>query len=139
MGRPGVRKRKGGAFVACSNRMAFRSERAILERRQDVTLRCKHQAWAYLTPGWPLKAIRLQGKLDRNQRVKDLCSIRVVDVRRIKLWEIGLDDVRRQGIDNMTRVEFVKWYCDQNVNVTPCSTVTRIEFEYVDEEGNEGG
>lgn len=69
-----------------------------------------------------------------------LAEVEIVDVRREPLCFIDEDDVRREGVDpskfgrisNPPPDVWVRWFCAEQ-GVTPDTTVTRIEWRYLDE------
>jgi len=101
----------------------------IRERTKDVTRRL---GWANLKAGQRLNACRKCQGLRPGEAIERLALIEVVSVLRLRLDSITQDDVRREGFTNMTASEFVAMFCE-HMKVDPTTTVTRIEFRYVDE------
>lgn len=121
------------------------TEQAVRERRKTVTRRI---GWQTLTPGTRLTLCRkVQGRKRRDGTVEPLerlAEVEVVDVRREPLWDITDDDIAREAVDpalfeerytdtgQPTTGAWVAWFCEQ-MNVMPDTTVTRIEWRYLDE------
>ena len=113
----------------------------ILAREKTVTRRL---GWEFLKPGMLLQAIEKGQGLKKGETVRKLAVIRVVDVRREPLarmttdLDYGFAEVAREGLLGHPRVgfspsAFVQFFCDANRPCEPDWTVTRIEFEYIDE------
>jgi hypothetical protein len=68
--------------------------------------------------------------LKRGEKIERLAKIRVVSVRRERLYDITPDDVIREGFEGRS----VEWFIDmfmREMGVSSSVEVTRIEFEYV--------
>jgi hypothetical protein len=115
----------------------------ILNRTKTVTRRI---GWANLQPGTLLQAIEKGQGLKKGEKVRKLAVIRVVSVRRERLFEIHPVDLAREGFPEMGRQEFIDMFCAShrvgvggywgNQRTRQCGErdeVTRIEFEYVDD------
>ncbi|QRY48645.1 hypothetical protein JVX93_15830 [Mycolicibacterium boenickei] len=61
-----------------------------------------------------------------------IVDVEVVSVRREPLNAITADDVAREGFPHLTPAEFIAFFCDLHKGCRPDSTVTRIEWRYVD-------
>jgi hypothetical protein len=94
---------------------------------KDVTRRL---GWRQLRPGTELTAVRKAMGLKKGERQERIASIRVKSVRRERLDAIDDDDVRREGFPDMTREEFIAFFCKAN-KCKPDRIVARIEFEKV--------
>lgn len=119
--------------------------RQILERQKTVTRRT---GWKTLQPGTLLQAVEKGMGLGKGGKVRRLCVIRVVDVRREPLCRLiddipyGLAEVVKEGFEHHPMVQgsphaFVEFY--RNAHATSDrpgldDEVTRIEFAYVPEE-----
>ncbi len=103
------------------------TEQQFLDDLKDITRRL---GWLDLTPGELLVAVRKSQGLKRGERPICLGVIAVASVRRERLWEITLDDVRREGFPNMTTGGFVEMFC-RHMKCKPSTPVTRIEFRKV--------
>jgi hypothetical protein len=79
--------------------------------------------------------------LKPGEKIDRLCLIRVVGVRREQLrrmtdeLDYGLSETTLEGFPEGHQKhcpsEFVSMFCASHKGVTPDSTITRIEFEYV--------
>lgn len=106
----------------------------IRARTKTVTRRL---GWKTLRPGTLLRAVVKSRGLKPGETVQPLAVIRVVKVTREPLREIARhgDDPALEGYPQMTPEQFVAHFCG-HMKVTPDTEVTRIEFEYVDEEAS---
>jgi len=111
----------------------------ILARTKTVTRRL---GWADLKPSTLLQAVEKSQGLKKGERVRKLCVIRVVSVRREPLSAIscsamlyrknGTIEASREGFPGITGAEFVERFC-RGMRCEPYREVTRIEFEHVQE------
>jgi len=99
---------------------------AIMDRSKTVTRR---MGWLNLRPGEKLHAVIKCMGLKRGEKMQRIAVIRIVSVTREPLDMIQPDDVAREGFPTMTVAEFVRFFCRLN-NCDPKTEVTRIEFEY---------
>ena len=126
----------------------------IMQRTKTVTRRL---GWRSLKPGSLLLAVDRCMGFQRGESPTPLAVLRVTGVRRERLYSIEervtsslrlprsqcrsahdlafsprvlLDDVQREGFDDMTPKQFVAMFC-QHMGCTPETEVTRIEFQYV--------
>lgn len=111
----------------------------IRKRTKTVTRRA---GWQRLKIGEILTGcVKCMG-LRPGEKIERLCQIRVVDVRRELLRRMtddsdyGFRETTLEGFPDghpqHWPSEFVGMFCGSHGGVTPDSTVTRIEFEYVD-------
>lgn len=111
------------------------TERAVVERRKTVTRRL---GWRFLKPDDRLTLCRkVMGRRRPDGTVEPLvrlAEVEVVNVRRESLDLITADDVRREGFSLQTPTWFVRFFCSTHSGCTPATTVTRIEFRYLDGE-----
>lgn len=106
-------------------RMSFSlTEQQMLDGTKDVTRRL---GWRSLRPGDRLVAVRRCMGLKLGEKQVVIGTIRVVDVRRERLCDITVDDIRREGFPEMTPQRFMTLFCVANL-CTPFDEVTRIEF-----------
>lgn len=112
----------------------------IRARTKDVTRR---MGWLDLKAGDLLCAVEKGQGLKPGEKIVRLGTIRVVHVRREPLkWMTAGDsygpiECGREGFPEMTPAEFVAMFCASHKGCTPTSTVTRIEFEYVENTNHE--
>lgn len=109
--------------------------RQIRERSKDVTRRLN---WVDLKPGQRLQGCEKCQGLKPGEPLVRLAVIEVVSVRREPLRRMlddpryGRREVRREGFGEMSRQEFVSFFCASHHKCTPDTTITRIEFRYVE-------
>lgn len=114
-------------------RMSFAmTEGAVRSHQKTVTRRL---GWLNLHIGERLQAVN---KL-RARNAAKLAVIEVVSVRRERLDAITDDDVEREGspFGVTAAPEFVAAFC-REASITPDTTVTRIEFRYIDSTKEQG-
>lgn len=102
---------------------------------KDVTRR---MGWLDLAAGDELWAVEKSQGLGKGGKVRKLCMIHVVSVRREPLrWmlddpEYGRAECAREGFPaphvKSDPAVFVTFFCETHVRCTPESVVTRIEF-----------
>ncbi len=108
----------------------------IRNRTKTVTRRV---GWKFLKTGDVLNAcVKCMG-LRAGEQIQRLGKIRVVNVRQELLarmaalaGDYGKTEARREGFPEMTGEEFVMMFC-KHMGGSPSQTVTRIEFEYLEE------
>lgn len=101
----------------------------LLAGKKTVTRR---KGSAYLRPGERVQAVeKIQG-LKRGEKVKPICVIEVVSVRREPLAFITQPDVIAEGFPELTVAGFVAMFCKHHAGVTPETEITRIEFKVVE-------
>lgn len=90
--------------------------------------------WKNLKPGTELRAVKRSMGLRRGEHPEVLGTIRVISVRRERLDDITLDDVRREGFPEMKHpMEFVLFFLGERPGgYTGASLVTVITFERID-------
>lgn len=87
--------------------------------------------WLKLKAGERLQAVVKGMGLKPGEKIKRICVIEVVSVRREPLNAIDADDVRREGFPELSRRQFITMFC-KSMKCKPTTIVTRIEFKYVD-------
>lgn len=111
----------------------------IKNRTKTVTRRA---GWEKLRIGEILNGcVKCMG-LRPGEKIERLCKIKVVSVRREKLRAIvddltyGVQETTLEGFPPGHAKHFpsvfVEMFCNSHGGITPDSTITRIEFEYVD-------
>lgn len=111
----------------------------ILQQTKDVTRRT---GWAFLNPGTLVQPVEKAMGLKAGEAVVKLgLPVRCVSRRREPLSAMlddpayGKQECLREGFPDMTPEEFVAMFCKSHAGCTPASEVTRIEFEYLDQNG----
>lgn len=99
----------------------------IKDRSKTVTRRVR---WHDLQPGTILNAVEKNMGLKKGEKVKRICQIRILDVRRERLNEITIRDLDKEGFPDMSMEQFYKLF--QKQGATPTDFVNRIEFEYIE-------
>lgn len=101
----------------------------LLSGRKTVTRRISKRD---PKPGQRIQAIEKGQGLKKGERVKRLCVIEVVSVRREPLAFITQPDVIAEGFPEMTVAGFVAMFCRHHARCTPETEVTRIEFKVIE-------
>lgn len=105
------------------------TEAAVLDRSKTVTRR---MGWLNLKPGDRLTLCRkVMGRRKGDPLVR-IVEVEVVLVSREPLYLITPEDVVREGFPDMSTWEFVDFFCSTHKGCLPSSTVTRIEWRYLD-------
>lgn len=99
----------------------------VLARSKTVTRRF---GWWKLKPGDILNGVEKSMGLKRGEKIKRLCQIRVVSVRREPLNQIAAEDCALEGFPKMHPDEFIQMLVD-HYGCDPTAECNRIEFEYV--------
>jgi hypothetical protein len=108
------------------------TEAQIRNKTKSVTRRL---GWADLKPGTLLQPVLKSQGLKKGEQVEKIGGpIRVVSVSVQQLRDITPQDVFREGFPKMTVREFVTMFKKTHRACYIDTKVTRIEFEYVDEE-----
>lgn len=104
---------------------------AVRARTKTVTRR---EGWRFLKPGDVLRACTKCLGLRRGERMEVLALIRIQNVRREPLAAITAADVVLEGLPaDWTPARFVEFY-RKSVGCASAVEVTRIEFEYIDDQ-----
>lgn len=107
----------------------------IRNRTKTVTRRL---GWKDLKPGTPLQPVVKGMGLKKGETVEKIGGpIRVVNVSRSPLNSISPQDVHREGFPQMTVREFVTMFKKSHRGCRVATEVTRIEFEYCDDEAHD--
>lgn len=94
----------------------------------------RRPGWENLKPGTLLLAVKKGMGLKPGEKIEPLAVIRVVSVRREMLSLITRDDCEREGFPELRPEDFIDMF-KSHMGGMACQMVTRIEFEYVAEEG----
>lgn len=108
----------------------------IRNKTKTVTRRL---GWKFLKPGDVLNAcVKCMG-LKPGEKIERLGQIRIVSVRQELLARMaaladdyGKTEAKQEGFPEMTGEQFVRMFCE-HMKVKPTETVTRIEFEYLED------
>ena len=88
--------------------------------------------WWLLKPGDILNACEKCMGLKKGEKIKRICQIRVVAVRKERLNFITHSDVVKEGFPKMSRADFIEMFVrEMSPKYGPLSYVNRIEFEYI--------
>jgi hypothetical protein len=107
------------------------TEDAVVARTKTVTRR---MGWLNLKAGDRLTLCRKVMGRRKDEPLVRIVDVEVVSVRREQLSLIGIDDVIAEGFTDMTPWEFVEFFCASHQGCQPGSTVTRIEWRYIDDQ-----
>lgn len=101
---------------------------------KDVTRRL---GWWNLQPGQQLRACEKCMGLKKGEKIKVICIIEIVSVRREPLRRMfdepayGIDECEREGFPDMNAAQFIDMFCKSHKGCTPDTEVNRIEFKKV--------
>ena len=109
------------------NMSFFHTKKQILDESKTVTRRL---GWKRLKAGDLVQSVEKCQGLKKGQKMQKLKVLKVVHVRREKLFQITHKDVIREGFPEMKREEFIQFFMKMN-NCPRDEEVTRIEFEYL--------
>lgn len=113
------------------------TEAGVVERRKRVTRRLgwweDRHGRRLVRPGDELTLCRKVMGRKAGEPLVRLAQVRVVDVRREQLDAITDADAVLEAVEGVTTAsEFVAFYTAA-MRITPSTTVTRIEWEYLDD------
>lgn len=118
------------------------TEDAVVHRQKTVTRR---KGWTFLKPGDRLTLCRkVMGRKPGEPLVR-LAEVRVVSVRREPLCaiagpsDVGAAELAREGFPGMDVIEFMRRYFVEAQGIGLLDEVTRIEWAYLDDEGQGDG
>jgi hypothetical protein len=115
------------------------TEPQFLDGSKDVTRRL---GWLKLKAGDRLRAVRKAMGLKKGEHQHVLGEIEVVSVRREPLFNLVMsavyevNDVRREGFQQMTGQQFIEFFCKSHRGCKPSTVVTRIEFRRLNNPGD---
>lgn len=110
------------------------TEAAVRSRTKTVTRR---KGWAYLRPGERITLCRkVMGRRPGEPLVR-VAEVEVLNVRREPLDAITAADVAREGFPGMSTEEFIRRFFLDAQGIQPTDTVTRIEWTYPDNIGQQ--
>jgi hypothetical protein len=114
--------------VNLARNMSFMlTTKQVRDRTKTVTRRL---GWKNLSPGTVLNACEKCMGLEKGEKIKKICQIRVVDVRREPLRNMTQIECVKEGFPNMSVHEFVQMF-RREMKCPTTQIVTRIEFEYI--------
>lgn len=85
--------------------------------------------WGNLKAGSVLWAVE-KTKPQNGDRIRRICQIEIVSIRKEILCDIQPEDVKKEGFEGMTTDEFVRLFCKTN-KCKPEQIINRIEFKMV--------
>lgn len=98
----------------------------LRDRSKDVTRRI---GWAWARPGMYLLAVSKCMGLRPGEFAEIFGVIKIVHVSRERLDAITADDVRREGLPDLTPAAFVAMFC-RHMKCRPDVEVTRVVFRH---------
>jgi len=108
------------------------TEDAVRERTKTVTRR---MSWFDLVPGTRLTLCRKVMGRRKGEPLVRIVDVEVISVRRERLDAITAEDVEAEGFAGWTTDRFIEFFCAHQKKTAPDSTVTRIEWKYLDGTG----
>ena len=105
----------------------FYTTEQIKNRTKTVTRRI---GWDFLKVGDILNACEKCQGLKKDEKIKVICQIRIVDVRKERLSEITKKEIRLEGFPGMDPFEFITMFV-KHMDCRFNSIINRIEFEYI--------
>lgn len=99
----------------------------IKNKKKTVTRRL---GWWFLKPGDILNACEKCQGLKKGEKIKKLCKIQIVSVRKELLNDIFLDDCAKEGFPKLTNWGFIQMFM-REMKCSSHKTVNRIEFKYI--------
>ena len=103
----------------------------IRNKSKTVTRRL---GWWFLQPGDILNACEKCQGLKKGEKIKKICKIRVVHVRKVLLCNMDPLDYIKEGFPNYDNDEFIRMFM-REMKCYYATEVNRIEFEYVEDMG----
>jgi len=93
----------------------------------------RRMGWRMLEPGTRLTLCRKVMGRRRGEPLVRIVDVEVLDVGRERLDTITPEEVRAEGFPEMTPAQFVEFFCGSHKGCTPDSTITRIQWRYLDD------
>jgi len=113
-------------------RMSFAmTTQAVKDRTKLITRRC---GWSNLKPGDLLMAVDRSARGAKVPPVM-LATLRVLSTRWEPLCAVTDEEVVKEGFSGLNREQFVAFFC-KKMKCDAMTLVNRIEFEYVEENGD---
>jgi len=109
----------------------FLTMKQFRARTKTVTRRF---GWIHLKPGDVVMGAEKCMGLKKGERVIDLGLIRILGNSREPLNAITIDDVIKEGFPEMSTSQFIAFFLRESGGYDPMVEVSRIEFEYLDEQ-----
>lgn len=106
------------------------TEAAVVARTKTVTRR---MGWLNLKPGERLTLCQKVMGRRKGEPLVRIVDVEVVSVRREPLDDITQAEVVAEGFPVMTPEAFVEFFCNSHKGCLPTSTVTRIEWRYIED------
>lgn len=108
------------------------TEPQVRARSKTVTRR---MGWLMLQPGTRLTLCRKVMGRRKGEPLVRIVDVEVLDVRRERLDSITPEEVVAEGFPQMSPTEFVEFFCASHVGCAPDSTITRIQWRYLEGHG----
>jgi len=86
--------------------------------------------WGFLEVGDILNACEKCQGLKKDEKINKLCQIRIINIRKERLYKITQEEIVKEGFNNMTNREFIEMFM-KNIKCEFSTFVNRIEFEYI--------
>lgn len=103
-------------------------------RTKTVTRRV---GWAHVKTGQVLMGCEKCMGMRKGEKITTFGPIRVTDVRREPLNEITPEECILEGFPELTPEEFIFMFCLTHKGCKPATVITRISYEYIDENENQ--
>ena len=97
----------------------------VLNETKTVTRRL---GWKNLEQYQEVWACKKCMGLKKGEKVEKIAMLTILNVRREPLNAITQEEVVKEGFPDMTRDQFIKFFCKTHKGCTPDTEVTRIEF-----------
>jgi hypothetical protein len=112
------------------------TEQAVRDRTKTVTRR---KGWLSAKPGDRITLCRKIRGRKPDEPLERICDVEIVSVRREPLSRVidyGADEMRREGFPKLQPLDFIRQYFVEAQSMKVTDEVTRIEWRYLDEEGD---
>jgi len=100
----------------------------VYSKTKTVTRR---RGWWFLKPGDIVCAVEKGMGLKKGKKIKKICPISIVSVRREPLHCISSEEVFKEGFPGASPEWFIAMFCKSHKGTHLNSIVNRIEFEYL--------
>jgi hypothetical protein len=105
------------------------TEDQVVDRTKTVTRRL---GWRFLKPGDRITLCRKVMGRKPGEYILRLVDVEIISAEREQLDLITAGDVVREGFPDKTPAEFIAFFCASHKGCHPESTVTRIEWRYLE-------
>lgn len=100
------------------------------QMRDGIKSVTRRFGWKFLQPGQIVWAVEKAMGLQKGEKIKRICAIRIISTRNEPLNAIDQADVIREGFPDWTPQQFINMLVRHH-KVDPLKIVNRIEFEIV--------